>query len=153
MATRFCTQCGQQLPENGGFCTNCGTPVPEEPQQAYSQPEPEPQPAPQPEYVQPEVKRQTTMPKPNNYLALSILATIFCCLPFGIPAIIFSAKVDNFWNAGNFQAAEEASRKARNWMLVSVIVGGVAIIAYVALVMFFGLGAAALGAGALEGLY
>ena len=151
MATRFCTQCGQQLPENGRFCTNCGTPIPEEPQYAYAQPEPQPEP--QPEYVQPEVKAQPTMPKPNNYLALSILATIFCCLPFGIPAIVFSAKVDSFWNAGNYQAAMDASRKARNWMLVSAIVGLVGIITYVALVLFFGAGAAALGAGVLDSLY
>ena len=87
--------------------------------------------------------------KPKNYLALSILATIFCCLPFGIPAIVFSAKVDNLWNAGQYQAAEDSSRKARTWMLVSVIVGLVWIIAYFAL---FAAGTILLGSAFLEAL-
>lgn len=151
MATRFCTQCGQQLPENSRFCTNCGTPVPEEPQYAYAQPEPQPEPqtAPQPEYVQPEVKPQPTMPKPNSYLALSILATIFCCLPFGIPAIVFSAKVDNLWNSGDYQGAQDASRKARNWMLVSAILGFVVIASYFVLII---LGVAAAGTEIIDEL-
>ena len=130
MATRFCTQCGQQIPEGSRFCTNCGAAVPEEPQPQYAQSQPHP------EYAKPQVEEVRPQPpaiKPRNYLALSILATIFCCLPFGIPAIVFSAKVDNLWNAGQYQAAEEASRKAKTWMLVSVIVGLVWIIAYFAL--------------------
>ena len=147
MATRFCTQCGQQIPEGSRFCTNCGAPVPEEPQPQYAQSRPEP------EYAKPqveEVKPQPVGMKPKNYLALSILATIFCCLPFGIPAIVFSAKVDNLWNAGQYQAAEDASRKARTWMLVSVIVGLVWIIAYFAL--FFA-GTNLLGHAILDNLY
>lgn len=147
MATRFCTQCGQQIPEGSRFCTNCGTPVPEEPQPQYAQSQP------QPEYAKPqveEVKPQPPAVKPRTYLALSILATIFCCLPFGIPAIVFSAKVDNLWNAGQYQAAEDSSRKARTWMLVSVIVGLVWIIAYFAL--FFA-GVNFMGRAMLDNLY
>ena len=129
--TRFCTQCGQQVPDGSRFCTNCGAPVPE-PQ--YTAPQPEPQYAPQPEPQH--VQQQPIGPKPKSYLALSILATIFCCLPFGIPAIIFSAKVDSCWNSGRYQEAQDASRKAKTWMLVSVILGALIIISYFALIFY-----------------
>ena len=81
-------------------------------------------------------------PKPNSYLALSILATIFCCLPFGIPAIVFAAKVDRHWNAGRYLEAQDASRKAKTWMLVSAILGLVGVITYIGLLFY---GASVLG--------
>lgn len=149
MATKFCTHCGQPIEGNVKFCTNCGAPIPTstfdpepEPQQqtyqqTYQQPEPQP------------VQQQPIGMKPKNYLALSILATIFCCLPFGIPAIVFAAKVDNYWNAGNYQRAMEVSRKAKTWMLVSVILGALGIITYLALIF---LGVAAYGTDFLEEL-
>ena len=139
--TRFCTQCGQQVPDGSRFCTNCGAPVPE-PQ--YTAPQPEPQYAPQPE-PQPEPQRVQQQPmgtKPRSYLALSILATIFCCLPFGIPAIIFAAKVDSCWNSGRYLEAQDASRKAKTWTLVSIILGALIIISYFALIFY---GAATMG--------
>ena len=140
MATRFCNQCGQPLDGNSSFCTNCGAPIPSESQPQYQEPTTqEPQP----------VQQQPVGPKPKNYLALSILATLFCCLPFGIPAIIFSAQVDSNWNAGRYQEARDASRKAKTWMLVSVCVGAFFIIAYIALII---IGVAANGPEFLEEL-
>lgn len=128
MATRFCIQCGQPIEGDSSFCTNCGAPVqpetqPQEPQPTAQQPQPQP------------VQQQPVGPKPRNFLALSILATLFCCLPFGIPAIIFAAQVDSNWNAGRYQEARDASRKAKTWMLVSVILGALIVIAYTALII------------------
>jgi uncharacterized membrane protein YvbJ len=128
MATRFCIQCGQPIEGDSSFCTNCGAPVqpetqPQEPQPTAQQPQPQP------------VQQQPAGPKPRNFLALSILATLFCCLPFGIPAIIFAAQVDSNWNAGRYQEARDASRKAKTWMLVSVILGALIVIAYTALII------------------
>lgn len=136
MATRFCTQCGQQLPENSRFCTNCGTPVPEEPQYAYAQPEP--QPAPQPEYVQPAATPQPTGPKPTSYLVLAILSTIFCCLPFGIVSIVKASKVDSLWNAGRYMESQDASRKARNWAIAAIATSAVVAILYIVFVLVVG---------------
>jgi uncharacterized membrane protein YvbJ len=134
MATRLCTQCGQAIEGDIKFCTNCGAPVlPAEdpqPQQAYN-----PQPNPQPQYQQP-VQQQPIGTKPKSYLVLSILATLLCCLPFGIPAIVFAAKVDSNWNAGRYQEAQDASRKAKTWMLVSVILGALILISYFALIFY-----------------
>mgnify|MGYP003297500314 FL=1 len=43
---------------------------------------------------------------PKNYLAESILATIFCCLPFGIIGIINAARVENAFYSGDETEAE-----------------------------------------------
>ncbi len=53
--------------------------------------------------------------RPNNFLVWSILATILCCMPFGIPAIVNSAKVDRLWSEGDYQGAKDAARRARTW--------------------------------------
>ena len=54
--------------------------------------------------------------KPDSYLAWSILATLFCCLPFGIAAIVQSARVDGLWMSGDVAGAHESSRKALRWI-------------------------------------
>ena len=140
MATRFCKQCGQPIEGDASFCTNCGAPILSEPQPQYQEPTAqEPQP----------VQQQPVGPKPKNFLALSILATIFCCLPFGIPAIIYSAQVDSHWNGGRYQEARDASRKAKTWMLVSVGIGAFIVISYIALII---IGVAANGPDFIEEL-
>ncbi len=58
-----------------------------------------------------------------NYLVQAILVTIFCCLPFGIVAIVYASQVNSALAAGNYQEATEASNKARTWSLVALIVG------------------------------
>lgn len=55
----------------------------------------------------------------SNYLVPAILVTIFCCWPFGIPAIVFAAKVDGLVSRGDIAGALEASRKAKTWTWVS----------------------------------
>ena len=54
-----------------------------------------------------------------NYLVWSILATIFCCIPFGIPAIVFASQVDSKLSAGDYEGALESSRKAKTWCWVA----------------------------------
>ncbi len=74
--------------------------------------------------------------KPENYLAWSILSTLFCCLPLGIVAIVFSSKVDSEWNAGNHEEAIKASGQAKQYLLFSVIGGIVAFAAIFILSLF-----------------
>ena len=54
-----------------------------------------------------------------NYLVWAILATLFCCLPFGIVAIVYAAKVDGMLAGGDYHGAVEASNKAKMWSWVS----------------------------------
>jgi hypothetical protein len=62
-------------------------------------------------------------PNIPNYLAQAILVTIFCCMPFGIPAIVFAAQVNSKLAYGDQLGALEASKKARTWCWVSFGVG------------------------------
>ena len=54
-------------------------------------------------------------PDVPTYLPHAILATIFCCLPFGIAAIIYAARVSTLVAAGDLEGAGNASDKARAW--------------------------------------
>ncbi len=42
---------------------------------------------------------------PSSNMVWAILTTIFCCLPFGIVAIVYASKVDGMWQAGYYDAA------------------------------------------------
>ena len=53
-----------------------------------------------------------------NYLVQAILVTILCCVPFGIPAIIYAAKVDGMVSRGDIAGALDASKKAKTWSWV-----------------------------------
>jgi hypothetical protein len=58
-----------------------------------------------------------------NYLAQAILVTIFCCLPLGIPAIVFSSQVNSKLVYGDVQGAQDSSKKAKMWCWISFGVG------------------------------
>ena len=118
--TRFCTQCGQQVPDNCSYCTNCGAPLANAQPQYQFNFNPNPQPMQQP-----------MGPKPNNYLVWSILVTIFCCLPLGIWSIVCSSKVNKEWDRGNYVGTKEASSKAKTWIIISAILGLIANAVYV----------------------
>jgi hypothetical protein len=60
---------------------------------------------------------------PDNKLVWSILATLFCCLPFGVVAIIKSAEVNSKWNAGDVAGAHQSAADAGKWIKWAVIVG------------------------------
>ncbi len=72
-----------------------------------------------------------TRQKPDNFLVWAILTTFFCCLPFGIAAIIYSSQVDSEWNAGHYEAAISAAANAKKWTLIGAGVGAGAILLYV----------------------
>ncbi len=74
-------------------------------------------------------------PKPKNWLVESILATIFCCLPFGIAGIVFAARVDSAYASGDINGAMKASAEAGKWTKVSFFV---AIAGWVLYMLFFG---------------
>lgn len=72
---------------------------------------------------------------PNNYLVWSILVTIFCCLPFGIVAIVKSSQVNGLWAQGRYAEAQASADSAKKWVMWSVIVGLVVIVINVLLAM------------------
>lgn len=80
------------------------------------------------------VPPQPPVVPPGNNLVWAILTTVFCCLPFGIVAIIYASKVDGLWASGNYAGAYESSRKAKNWSIIAAACGALGILIYVILV-------------------
>ncbi len=110
----FCTKCGTKNDDNAFKCVQCGNVL-----QALQQ-------------------VGTGAPEGieiSNYLAQAILVTIFCCLPFGIPAIIFAAQVNGKLEAGDYAGAIETAKKAKTWCWVSFWVGLGIIIIYFLIVI------------------
>lgn len=91
-----------------------------------------------------EVKPQ----RPNSYLALAIISTILCCLPFGIVSIIYATKVNTLYEDGNYDQATSASKNAKTWGIVSI---AVALFGWLFYVLIFGV--AMFGALLSEGSY
>lgn len=94
----FCKKCGTQNDENAWKCIKCGDTLQQTAQQ------------------QPSVK----VP---NYLTQAIIVTILCCVPLGIPAIVFASQVNGKIGAGDIQGAMESSRKAKMWCWISFVTG------------------------------
>jgi uncharacterized membrane protein YvbJ len=106
----FCPKCGAQNQDNVPFCATCGAQIgagPVQPQQPMGTVQMGAQPAQQ---VQ-------------NYLVFAILTTIFCCLPFGIAAIVFASQVNTKLANGDINGAIESSNKAKMWCWLSFGLG------------------------------
>lgn len=102
----YCTNCGNELPPGAIACMSCGQAIPHFP------------------------------PPPNvpNYLVHSIVATLCCCLPPGVVALVYSSQVNTKLAAGDVAGAEESSRKAKMWVIVTLIIG---IVLYLGSTAFF----------------
>jgi hypothetical protein len=84
-------------------------------------------------------------PSPPTYLWQSIVCILICCWPFAIPAIVFGTKIKPAMEAGDYQAALEASKKAKMWCMVSFIVG--IIVQAILFIAFFVVGMSEAAAG------
>jgi hypothetical protein len=61
----------------------------------------------------------------KNYMVYASLCTVFLFLPTGGPAIYFATKVKPAQRAGNVAGAFEASRQAKLFCQISLLVGAV----------------------------
>ncbi len=98
----FCTQCGANNADGVAFCAQCGGALRSQhvPMQATG-------------VVAPIIR----VP---NYLVFAVLATVFCCLPTGIVAIVYAAQVNGKLQAGDLAGAQKASKSAKIWCWISV---------------------------------
>jgi uncharacterized membrane protein YvbJ len=65
-----------------------------------------------------------------NYLVFAILATVLCCLPAGIPAIVYAAQVNGKLQAGDLTGAQSASNNAKMWCWISFGLGLCVVVIY-----------------------
>lgn len=113
----YCPKCGNVVTDGASFCPQCGTNIPNT-ATALSQ-----------------SGLGTPPPScPPTYLALSIIVTVLCCLPFGIVGIIKSGNVSKEYAAGNYSGAQEASRQAKKWSIIGICCGLFWVIIYVILI-------------------
>ena len=116
---KFCPKCGSAVPDEASFCPKCGTNLPD-----AATPVPHTQ----------DYQQQSAQPCPPTYLALSIIVTVLCCLPFGIVGIIKSSSVSKEYAIGNYAAAQEASKQAKTWSIVGLCCGLFWVIIYIILI-------------------
>lgn len=136
MAFINCSECDATISDKAIACPHCGAPV------ANSQNAQEPaaeqvhskkQHSQESQHGYAETTNYAERIKdtpPKTWLLESILATLFCCLPFGIVGIVYAAKVESSWYGGDRQRSLAASRTARTWTIISICVGLAGILVY-----------------------
>lgn len=72
-----------------------------------------------PDYLQTADEQPASPPMPDNYLALAIISTIFCCLPFGVVSIVYATQVESLYLQGRYEEAVDKSNKAFKWAIAS----------------------------------
>lgn len=65
-------------------------------------------------------------PRPSNYLVIAIIGTLLCCIP-GIVSIVYAAKVNGLYAEGKYAEADSASRNAKTWAIVAIVLGGISL--------------------------
>lgn len=81
------------------------------------------------------------VPVPPNNLLGSVLVTLFCCMPFGIVAIVYGLQVGPKFKKGDEAGAEKASDMSEKWMYAAVgsfVLIFLATVAYAVFQRFFG---------------
>jgi len=131
----FCSSCGKELVPEVKFCPECGASVSEgavEGLAALRQREPSVEtPAPASAHA-----REDRTPRIDNHLAKAIIATLLCCMPFGIIAIVHASSVDGKVHAGDLNGARLASRKANDWGNYAIISGFIVAALYCVFMVF-----------------
>jgi hypothetical protein len=58
-----------------------------------------------------------------NYLWQAIVCTVCCCVPFGIPAIVYAAQVNSKVAQGDLAGARNSSKNAKMWCWIAFGLG------------------------------
>ena len=96
----FCQKCGAKNEDQATACISCNEKLYQTVVMATAAGA-----APQPQ----------SQPQIQSHMVFAIIVTVLCCLPFGIPAIVYAAQVPGKVAAGNIEGALESSRKAKMW--------------------------------------
>ncbi|MBR2301395.1 MAG: CD225/dispanin family protein [Bacteroidaceae bacterium] len=67
------------------------------------------------------MEESNNLKRPGNNLVWAILTTIFCCMPFGIVALIYAAQVDSQWAQGLHEQAIRSAKEAKKWSIIAAV--------------------------------
>lgn len=133
-----CYSCNSDNSREAKFCSTCGTkltPTIDSSKKKFESnytKNPNAKPAPKKQvkvepvspYQAPTVSvKDVTPTNIPTYLVQSILVTIFCCMPFGIAAIVFAAQVESKRANGDIEGALSSSSKAKTFCWVAFLLG------------------------------
>lgn len=119
----FCSKCGTPNPENNFKCFRCQTHL-HHPDSCSTNP--------RSTTVRNHAKR-LSIPQiqsediPSNLLT-AIICACFCCLPLGIPAIIYATQVKDKIRNGDYEGAMRSSENAKFWSRISFYSGVIMLI-------------------------
>jgi hypothetical protein len=97
----FCAKCGAPNDDNAFKCTSCGAVL-----QRATPP-----------------MDQSGLGPAKSYLAQSIIVTVLCCMPAGVPAIVYSAMTMSKNGEGDYETAQKYSKNAMMWAWISFGIG------------------------------
>ncbi len=109
--SKFCSQCGTQIPEFSSFCPTCGQQIRTASGTSNA-----------PHTPQHHSQQYSSNGMPDTHMTKSIISLLLCLL-CGIPALIYSNKVEKLWMSGNKYAAQEASQKADTFGTIGIVLG------------------------------
>lgn len=140
-----CPECGAEVSAAAPNCPKCGYPLKKDlnnaPAAEVVTKEEAPKAAPQPE-----AKNEPTPAMPESPLTKAILATIFCCWPLGIVAIVKASQITSLYHSGAYAEAVKAAEDANKWIKYSLFGG----IAYAIFMIIYMVAMVALGVFAEE---
>lgn len=75
---------------------------------------------------------------PKSWMVEAVLVTLFCCMPFGVVGLVHATMVSLYYNRGEFEAAEQASKTAGKWVKIAFFLGLTFIVLYVIFILVVG---------------
>lgn len=113
----YCRHCGRECPPEALYCPSCGRPV-------------------DPEGGLPPAPADSSLSSTiQNYLVLAIFSTALCCMPFGVPAIVFAVQARTRNQMGDLDGAQDSLSKARMWSWLSFGAGALVLLGYLGLIL------------------
>jgi len=96
----YCPRCGQVNGDGSAACGACQTPLDPNTFQGHA-----------------------AVPEVPNHLVPGILATLCCCLPAGIPSIVYAVQANSRLEVGDYVGAQEKARQAGTWVWIAIALG------------------------------
>ncbi len=133
----ICPKCGAEVPEGMFFCGACGEPMAEAEHVEKVEAEVVENAAPGNSGAQSDACTPPRREAPaagngsidsSPYLIFAILATLFCFLPTGIPAIVYAAKIDSAELRGDHDSAADSAKKSKMWSIISACVAAASLV-------------------------